>query len=79
MKLAFDKKGEVPEIQMEISVLDGLPYMQAILIDQSTVSNCLACVTPKFHKCQHVFHLNVLSEQHENVSSAQKALLRDHQ
>ena len=79
MKLASDKKGEVPEIQMEISVLDGLPYMQAIPIDKSTVSNCSACVKPECHECQHAFHLNVLSEQNDNLSSAQKVLLLDHQ
>jgi len=79
MKLASEQKGKVSKIQMEISVLDGLPYMHAIPIDKSPVLHCAACVKPECNSCQQAFHLNVLSEQNENLSSTQKALLLDHQ
>jgi len=79
MKIALANKGECSKIQMEISVLDGLPYMQAIPIDQSPMAQCSSCVQSECQSCQQAFHLNVLSEQNENLSSVQKALLLDHQ
>jgi len=60
-------------------VLDGLPYIQTLPIDTLPVLHCAACVKLECILCQQAFSLNVLSEQNKNLSSAQKALLLDHQ
>jgi len=84
MKLADQDKQPQTEIQTTILVIDGLPYIQCLLPSETTLMNsmvhCSACLqSNNCVSCANAFNLSVLSAQNDNLMSAQKTLLLDHQ
>jgi len=79
MQLAPTTEGvDCQLLNVTISALDGLPYIQGHAPSHS--QPCSSCAMDRpCAKCSHAFNLSVLSPHNENLTAAQKALLLDHQ